>query len=61
MQQDCCGIKVQATSAKQCIQLDVLPASVSELRKKALMLQEAISKLTGQELTFCSHDNSFKK
>lgn len=61
MQRDCCGIKVQAASAKQCIQLDVLPAAVGELRKKALMLQDAISKLIGQEFTFCPCDDSFKK
>lgn len=60
MQQDCCGIKVQAAAAKQWIQLDVLPAAVGELRMKALMLQDAISELIGQEFTFCPCDESFK-
>jgi hypothetical protein len=60
MQQDCCGIKVQAVLAKQCIHIDVLPAPVRKLQKKSLILQEAISKLIGQEHTFCSYENSFK-
>lgn len=60
MQQDCCGIKVLTAAAKQWIQLDVLPAAVGELRMKALMLQDAISKLIGQEFAFCPCDESFK-